>query len=189
MKRTRISLLLTAALLAVTTLSLGLSYTLTGYDSLVVTTSLGKTSDFGITLSSPSLDPILFPDQDYNFNVNVTPANGIPTYLIAKVELPSDFVADGNTVFSPEGWERLETDSSGETLEDVYYYGSDDAPVPVSDSATLISSVRLADHVEVLSGDAEDIVYSIRIQVWGFHKTSETEAMSPGVLWDEVKRT
>ena len=104
MKRIRISLLFIAAMLAITTLSLSLTNTLTDYASLYVTTALGKTGDFGITLSSPSIDSILFPGQDYNFNVEVTSSNHLPAYLIAKVDLPSDFEADGKTTFSPSAY-------------------------------------------------------------------------------------
>lgn len=189
MKRVRFSLLLVAAMLAVTTLSLGLTNTLTDYASLSVTTVLGKTGDFGITLSSPSIDPILFPGQDYDFNVEVTSSNHLPAYLIAKVDLPQDFVMDGKTTFSPSGWERLETDSDGQPLTDVYYYGSNGEKEVFSESATLISSIRLADYVELLPGNADDIDYTINVQVWAFQKTSETEIMSPGALWEEVKNT
>ena len=186
MKRTRVSLLLVAAMLAVTTLSLGLTNTLTASDSLYATASLGKDGDFGIVLTKPSLDPILFPGQDYDFNVSVTSANHLPAYLIAQIILPPDFVVDGNSTFSPSGWERLETDLNGQTLTDVYYYGEGGEKTVLKESTTLMSSIRLADYVEVLAGNAADVDYTVNVQVWAFQKTSETEVMSPGELWAEV---
>lgn len=129
-----------------TTLSLGLSKTLTASDSLYASASLGKTSDFGIVLTKPTLDPILFPGQDYDFNVSVTSANHLPAYLIAKVELPTDFKVDGNDTFSPAGWTRLEEDVNHQPLTDVYYFGSDGDTAVFTESTTLISKIRLNPH-------------------------------------------
>lgn len=183
----RISLLLIAVLLAVTTLSLGLTNTLTDYKMISATTSLAKTGDFGLVLTQPTLDPILFPGQEYAFDVTVTSSNNLPAYLIAQIILPPDFVVDGKATFSPEGWTQLETSQSGESLSDIYYYGSNGETTVFSDSSTLMSTIHLADYVEVLPANAADVNYDIQVQVWAFQKTSETEVMSPGALWEEVK--
>lgn len=185
----RLSLILIAALLAVTTLSLGLTNTLTDYGVIPATSSLAKEGDFGITLTKPTLDKVLYPDQDYDFNVTVTSSNNLPAYLIAKVELPPEFVVDGNAVFSPSGWERLTEDQNGQPLTGIYYYGSNGEKEIFSKSSTLISSIKLADYVEVLPANAADVPYQVNIQVWAFQKTSETEIMTAAALWEEVKNT